>query len=186
LLFLFQLATILKNESFKDFISWRPKGTSFIIDNPDRFESEIMPKYFKGEDYHFFTKELGRWRFARQEVSGNFEVFACEGFEQDRWELLEELIQRGPTTKDLPPKGPMSSSQRTRSSSPLPGDEDSVSSWSSISTPKKTTGDLASVSEGVRSFLKASEFNSAQSTESHESIEWGDDESFPMKVSGVD
>lgn len=184
-----KLTTVLNNDTFKDFISWGKDGTSFIIDNPERFESEIMPKYFNGEDYPFFTKELARWRFARQETSENLEVFACEGFEKDRWDLLEKLTQRGPGPKDLPPKSPMSSSQRERPSSPvLPvpqdGDSASQSSLSTISARKKTPANLVNVSDGVRSFLQASEFSSSQSMDSHESIEWGD-ESFPMKLMKV-
>lgn len=212
-MFLFQLTTILGNEDFKDIISWQESGKSFIIDSPERFESEIMPKFFKDEDYPFFTKELGRWRFVRIENSENLEAFACLGFEQDRWDLLEKVTQMGPTRsrgtspgpgdanrpsndqrstmapvpaiKDVPPKSPMSSSQRHRSSSPVPGDGDSVSSRS-LSPPKRShQGDLASLSDSVRSFLEASKSGSAYSMDSHESIEWGD-ESFPMKVSGVD
>ena len=50
---------------WKSIISWSDHGRSFRVHNRKKFESEIMPLYFKTNHYESFRKQLSIWGFKR-------------------------------------------------------------------------------------------------------------------------
>lgn len=50
---------------WKTIISWSDHGRSFRVHNRKKFESEIMPLYFKTKHYESFRKQLSIWGFKR-------------------------------------------------------------------------------------------------------------------------
>ena len=53
---LYQLLEDSETEGNTDIISWMPDGRSFKVHNKERFESELMPRYFGSSKYRSFQK----------------------------------------------------------------------------------------------------------------------------------
>mmetsp|Transcript_22311 Transcript_22311/g.32613 ORF Transcript_22311/g.32613 Transcript_22311/m.32613 type:complete len:258 (-) Transcript_22311:152-925(-) len=62
-----QLMAVLNDDLSPDIVTWLPEGHGFTILDKKRFESEVMPQYFKESRYTSFTKRLRRWGFASQQ-----------------------------------------------------------------------------------------------------------------------
>lgn len=62
-----KLMKLLDSEDFPDTISWLPNGLGFIILDKKKFESIVMPMYFKQSKYTSFTRRLNRWEFIIRE-----------------------------------------------------------------------------------------------------------------------
>ena len=60
---LHQLITDAEREGNTDIVSWMPDGKSFKVHNRERFEQELMPRYFGSSKYRSFQKNLNLWGY---------------------------------------------------------------------------------------------------------------------------
>ena len=55
---------LLEDAQYKDALCWLPDGLSFAID-PEVFQKEVIPIYFRGSKFDSFKRKVNRWGFKR-------------------------------------------------------------------------------------------------------------------------
>lgn len=61
--FLRSLFTIASDPACDDVISWSPSGTSFIVHDLSRFSEEILPQYYKHNNWGSFSRQLNFYAY---------------------------------------------------------------------------------------------------------------------------
>lgn len=54
---------ILEDKEISDIISWTDNGNSFIVKNKEKFESMVLPRYFKHRKFSSFVRQLNMYDF---------------------------------------------------------------------------------------------------------------------------
>lgn len=75
-------------------IAWLEDGKSFVINDPDAFTRQVVPKFFKQTKFTSFTRKLYRWGF-RQVNRGigpdDPIIFGNEFFQRNNAELMARM-----------------------------------------------------------------------------------------------
>ena len=96
--FLLKLYQILEKDEYKDIIEWGQDGTYFIVKNLHDFTENILPKYYKHNNYSSFIRQLNMYDFHKRKSNSNEHIFEHKNFIRNKKELLK-LIKRK-TKKD--------------------------------------------------------------------------------------
>ncbi|GKB48478.1 heat stress transcription factor B-2b-like protein, partial [Tanacetum coccineum] len=59
--FLTKTYKLVDDNSIDDVISWNDDGTSFIVWNPSDFANDLLPKYFKHNNFSSFVRQLNTY-----------------------------------------------------------------------------------------------------------------------------
>ncbi|KAG1359209.1 heat stress transcription factor B-2b [Cocos nucifera] len=79
--FLTKTYQLVDDSSIDDIISWNDDGSAFIVWRPAEFARDLLPKYFKHNNFSSFVRQLNTYGF-RKIVS-------------DRWEFANDYFRRG-------------------------------------------------------------------------------------------
>ncbi|XP_042452171.1 heat stress transcription factor B-2b-like [Zingiber officinale] len=79
--FLTKTYQLVDEPSIDDVISWNMDGTTFVVWRPAEFASEVLPKYFKHNNFSSFVRQLNTYGFRK--------------IVPDRWEFANDFFRRG-------------------------------------------------------------------------------------------
>ncbi|KGN57358.1 heat stress transcription factor B-2b [Cucumis sativus] len=90
--FLTKTYQLVDDRSIDHVISWNDDGSTFIVWNTMAFAKDLLPKYFKHNNFTSFLRQLNTYGF-RKVVSDRWE-FANECFRKGKKQLLCEIQRR--------------------------------------------------------------------------------------------
>mmetsp|Transcript_117422 Transcript_117422/g.230422 ORF Transcript_117422/g.230422 Transcript_117422/m.230422 type:complete len:344 (+) Transcript_117422:138-1169(+) len=87
---------ILENES-SEIVQWNSNGLSFRIVNHIRFESEIIPKYFRHRKLSSVQRQLNVYGFRSISRGEHKRSFYHPLFKRGNWEIVKQMARYVPT-----------------------------------------------------------------------------------------
>ncbi|WOL19157.1 heat stress transcription factor B-2c-like [Canna indica] len=98
--FLTKTYQLVDDPSVDDMISWNEDGSTFVVWRPAEFARDLLPKYFKHNNFSSFVRQLNTYGF-RKIVPDRWE-FANDCFRRGEKRLLSD-IHRRKLTPSAPP-----------------------------------------------------------------------------------
>lgn len=100
--FLLKTYEILEDNKCSDIISWNKDGTAFIVKKVNEFSEEILPKYFKHNNFASFVRQLNMYDFHKTRKQNNGNEFRHALFRRNEKHLLGEIKRKATSIVSSP------------------------------------------------------------------------------------
>lgn len=90
--FLQKLFQIVTNEA--PYCKWNKDGDTIIVLTPDKFSAEVLPKYFKSNNFSSFVRQLHFYGFRKTDKDKNSWEFQHSKFLRGQPKLLSEITRK--------------------------------------------------------------------------------------------
>merc|ERR1711976_486289 len=87
---------LVSDQSTNPIVGWSSEGTSFLIYNPQEFQTKILPRYFKHKNLCSFVRQLNTYGFKKVNNPTNSPVleFQHPHFEEKKRSMLGNIVRR--------------------------------------------------------------------------------------------
>ncbi|KAK8946075.1 Heat stress transcription factor B-2c [Platanthera guangdongensis] len=149
--FLTKTYQLVDDPAFDDIISWNEDGSTFTVWRPPEFSRDLLPKYFKHNNFSSFVRQLNTYGF-RKIVPDQWE-FANDSFKRGEQHLLADIHRRKISqlvaipTRTMSPMLPINQLITTPANS---GDDQVISLNSSAGAPEACSSEAELRDENER------------------------------------
>ena len=92
-----KLYEIINDKQNNEVISWDASGRLIIVKNVHDFTENILPKYYKHNNFASFIRQLNLYDFHKKRTKTNENIFYHQYFQRDHKELLTLIKRKNPT-----------------------------------------------------------------------------------------
>lgn len=98
--FVAKLFRMVDEDASTGLIHWTPTGKSFLVANPEEFSKQILPKYFKHNNFSSFVRQLNMYGFHKVPPTGFGAAVSAGGLVSvpdatSNWEFAHPNFKRG-------------------------------------------------------------------------------------------
>ena len=97
--FLTKTYEIVNDAQNSDIVFWNETGDGFIVKNSNQFAENVLPQYFKHNNFSSFVRQLNMYDFHKSRNAQNWECFTHPCFRKGSKPLLAKIRRKNANPK---------------------------------------------------------------------------------------